>query len=243
MLEEFKCTFLVASLTVLQSVNPNIDIVFLLFVPHFTLIIGNVEVNPSPLTNDISNTSLVKVSDSRNTNSVSDIDQQATSRGTISVATHNIRRKGFKLNICNTYRSDYSDNQYWTRIKHAIEMAFEINPNVVITGDTNSDLFNAQNNKLSEIMTFFNFKNVINKPTRITAHSSTILDPIIISDAMSSIYSDVLNVPSEISDHDAAVAYIECPNCVILCSEKVRVHVTCNHTVWINLKGHLDRML
>jgi hypothetical protein len=30
---------------------------------------------------------------------------------------------------------------------------------------------------------------------------------------LSSIYSDVLNVPSEISDHDAAVAYIECPNC------------------------------
>jgi hypothetical protein len=25
--------------------------------------------------------------------------------------------------------------------------------------------------------------------------------------------SDVLNVPSEISDHDAAVSYIECPNC------------------------------
>jgi hypothetical protein len=41
----------------------------------------------------------------------------------------------------------------------------------------------------------------------------TLLDPIIISDTMSSIYSDVLNLPSEISDHDAAVAYIECPNC------------------------------
>ena len=59
LLTNFRCTLLVASLTVLQSVNPNIDIVFLLFVLHFTLIIGNVEVNPSPLTNDISNTSLV----------------------------------------------------------------------------------------------------------------------------------------------------------------------------------------
>jgi hypothetical protein len=83
-------------------------------------------------------------------------------------------------------------------------MAFEINSNVVITGDMKSDLFNTQNNKLSEIMTLFNFKNVINKPTIITAHISTLLDPIIISDTMSSIYSDVLNVPSEISDHDAA---------------------------------------
>ena len=62
-------------------------------------------------------------------------------------------------------------------------------------------------------MTLFNFKNVINNPTGITAHSSTLLDHIIISDTMSSIYSDVLNVSSELSDHDAAVSYIECPNC------------------------------
>ena len=54
-----------------------------------------------------------------------------------------IQGKGQSFLLCNTYRSDYSDNQYWTRLKHAIEMAFEINPNVVITGDTNSDLFNA----------------------------------------------------------------------------------------------------
>ena len=64
-----------------------------------------------------------------------------------------------------------------------------------------------------KLMTLFNFKNVINKPTRITSHSSTLLDPIIISETMSSIYSDVFNVPSEISDHDAVVACIECPNC------------------------------
>ena len=59
LLTNFRCTFLVASPIVLQRVNPNIDIVFLLFVLHFTLIIGNVEVNPSPLTDAISNTSLI----------------------------------------------------------------------------------------------------------------------------------------------------------------------------------------
>jgi hypothetical protein len=74
-------------------------------------------------------------------------------------------------------------------------MAIEINPSVVITGDMKSDFFNTQNNKLSEIMTFLNFKNIINKPTKITAHISILLDPIKISDTMSSIYSDVLNVP------------------------------------------------
>ena len=59
LLTNFRCTFLVASLIVLQRVNPNIDIVFLLFVLHFTLIIRNVEVNPGSLRNEISNTSLV----------------------------------------------------------------------------------------------------------------------------------------------------------------------------------------
>jgi hypothetical protein len=35
-------------LSLLQSLNPNIDIVFLLFVLQYILIIGNVEVNPGP---------------------------------------------------------------------------------------------------------------------------------------------------------------------------------------------------
>jgi hypothetical protein len=35
--------------------------------------------------------------------------------------------------------------------------------------------------------------------------------PIILSDCLNSIYSDVINIPQNISDHDAAVAYIDCP--------------------------------
>ena len=53
----------------------------------------------------------------------------------------------------------------------------------------------------------FNFVNIISKPTRITDHSNTLLDPIIISDTMNYIYSDVLKIQSEISDHDASVAF------------------------------------
>jgi hypothetical protein len=74
----------------------------------------------------------------------------------------------------------------------------------VILGDLNSDLFIANNNKLIETMMLFNLVNIISKPTRITAHSNTLLDPIMISDTMNYIYSDVLKIPSEISDHDAS---------------------------------------
>ena len=48
LITNFRCTFLVVSLSLLQSLNPNIDLVFLLFVLQYILIIGNVEVNAGP---------------------------------------------------------------------------------------------------------------------------------------------------------------------------------------------------
>jgi hypothetical protein len=56
-------------------------------------------------------------------------------------------------------------------------------------------------------MTTFNFRNVILKPTRL----NNLLDPIIISDTMTPLYSDVFKLTPEISDHDAAVAFLKCP--------------------------------
>ena len=50
----------------------------------------------------------------------------------------------------------------------------------------------------------FNLVNIISKTTRITDYSNTLLDPIIISDTINYIYSDVLKEPSEISNHDAS---------------------------------------
>jgi hypothetical protein len=59
-------------------------------------------------------------------------------------------------------------------------------------------------------MMMFNLVNIISKPTKITDHWNTLLDPIIISDTINYIYSDVLNEPSEISNHDASVAFYMC---------------------------------
>ena len=57
-------------------------------------------------------------------------------------------------------------------------------------------------------MTTFNFRNVIVKPTRL----NNLLDPIIISDTMTPLYFDVFEMPSEISDHDAAVVFSNVQN-------------------------------
>ena len=54
----------------------------------------------------------------------------------------------------------------------------------------------------------FNLVNIISKLTRIIDHSNTSLGHIIISDTINYIYSDVLNEPSEISNHDASVAFL-----------------------------------
>jgi hypothetical protein len=89
-------------------------------------------------------------------------------------------------------------------------MGYQVNDNIVILGGLNSNLFIANNNKLIETMMLFNLINIISKPTRITAHSNTLLDSIIISDTTNYIYSDVLKIPLEISDHDASVAFLRC---------------------------------
>jgi hypothetical protein len=93
-------------------------------------------------------------------------------------------------------------------------MGYQVHDNIVILGDFNSDLFIANNNKLIETMMLFSLVNIISKPTRITEHSNNLLDPIIISDTINYIYSDVLKIPSEISDHDASVAFLQCPKSV-----------------------------
>ena len=50
LLTNLRCSFLFVSLLVLQSLNPNVNVVFLLFVLHFILMTGNVELNPGPET-------------------------------------------------------------------------------------------------------------------------------------------------------------------------------------------------
>jgi hypothetical protein len=58
--------------------------------------------------------------------------------------------------MLDTYRPQWTDNEYWSRLKHAIELAHQINENIVISGDLNSNLFNVNNNKLVDLMTTFN---------------------------------------------------------------------------------------
>ena len=95
--------------------------------------------------------------------------------------------------LCNTYRPPFTDIDYWTRLTYAIELALQVNENIIITGDLNSNLLCSNNNKVIDLVNIFNLKNVIDKPTRKSGNTSTLLDPIILSDTLNCNYSDVLN--------------------------------------------------
>ena len=123
-----------------------------------------------------------------------------------------INAKGLSFLVCNTYRAQLTDPYYWNRLMYAIELATQFNENIVLIEDWNSNLCCVNNNNLGDIMNTFVFKNVIDKPTRVTEISSTLLDPTILSDSLKSIYSDAMHIPRNVSDHDAAIAYIDCPN-------------------------------
>ena len=262
------------SLSLLQNLNPNIDIVFLLFALQYILIIGNVEVDPSPelinhssvsdnsisicninirsarnkldfLNNFTDEFDIIAVTETHLHPNISnnDIEIDSFSKNIIrrdcnkaggglliyfkdyisvirkhELENHSdesiwveIQGKGTRFLLCSTYRPEWTDADYWTRLNHAIGMGYQINQNIILTGDLKSDLFSSRNNKLIDTMNLFNLTNVIEKPTRITEHSSTLLDPIIINDSVHYSYSDVLKVPSDISDHDASIFFIECP--------------------------------
>jgi hypothetical protein len=105
-----------------------------------------------------------------------------------------VHAKGHSFLLCNTYRPEWTDYGYWARLDHAIGLAYQVKENIVISGDLNSDLMSLNNNKLIVMMKLFNFKNVIEKPTRVTNHSRTLLDPIIVSDTINYVFSDVFMI-------------------------------------------------
>ena len=48
LITNLRCSFLFASLLILQSLSLKVNVAFILFVLHFILLIGNIESNPGP---------------------------------------------------------------------------------------------------------------------------------------------------------------------------------------------------
>ena len=70
---------------------------------------------------------------------------------------------------------------------------------ILLAGDLNEDLMNPNLHHLKDIIAMNNMINIITLPTRITEHSSTLLDPIIVTDNLEILNSGV--IPVVVSDH------------------------------------------
>ena len=65
-----------------------------------------------------------------------------------------------------------------------------------------------------------NLTNVITKPTRVTTHSSTLLDPILVSNFINVTYADTLDIESIISDHKATLVLFRFDSTPLICLKR-----------------------
>ena len=92
-----------------------------------------------------------------------------------------------------------------------IETALDYTPHIILVGDINIDFNNLSNNLLKDCLSLFNFTNVIKEPTRVVLNTSSLIDPIIVSDTCSVLDSGVIIVDEFISDHRATYVSLKIP--------------------------------
>ena len=122
-----------------------------------------------------------------------------------------IQLKNMNLLLCCLYRSDFTASQtlFVTEIQNSIEMALDYTPYVILTGDINIDFSNLTNIQLRDCMSLFDLRNVISEPTRVAADSSTLIDPVIVSDACIVLDSGTMDVDEFVSDHKATYISVQ----------------------------------
>ena len=122
-----------------------------------------------------------------------------------------ITLKAQNILICCFYHRDFNISQslFLSELQNCIETALDYTPFVKLTGDINIDFINFTNIQLRDCLSLFNLTNVIiNEPTRIAENSSTLIDPVLVSDACTVLDSGTLTIDNTISDHKATYVSI-----------------------------------
>ena len=122
-----------------------------------------------------------------------------------------IKLKSQIILICCYYRSDFivSQSTFINELQPFIEQALDYTPNIILLGDINVDFINLSNTQILDCPTLFNLTNVIQEPTRIFGNSSTLIDPIIVSDACQVLGSGTISVDNSVSDHKATFVSVK----------------------------------
>ena len=100
-------------------------------------------------------------------------------------------------------------NVFGDDLNISIDRALDVNENIVLLGDLNENLFNDSIMNLRNVFFINNLENVITEPTRVTQHSSTLIDPILVSNDLHTYNAGCIHVDSNIIDHRATFTYIK----------------------------------
>ena len=87
-----------------------------------------------------------------------------------------------------------------SELQNSIETALDYTPFVILTGDINIGFIIFINIQLRDCLSRFNLTNVINEPIRIAENSTTLMDPVLVSDACTVLDSVALTINNTISD-------------------------------------------
>ena len=106
---------------------------------------------------------------------------------------------------------------YISSMQASIEMALDACPSVVLVGDINIECTTVSNTKVRDCLTMFNISNIIKEPTHIFGNSSTLTDPIFVSESCRFRESGTIQMSNQISDHKAT--YVS-----------LKIHTTLSHS-------------
>lgn len=90
--------------------------------------------------------------------------------------------------------------------------------NVMVVGDINVNMFNLNNNPISQCFDAYNMTQIINEPTRITNNSSTLIDPIFLTNVDICSNSGTINT-DQFTDHQS----VFCEICFIVNRQKQKM--------------------
>ena len=109
--------------------------------------------------------------------------------------------------ICNVYRSPNTAPECWNRFETCLDHAYDLCYNIIIVRDINENQLNPSNHKFKDILCLNNLSNVINEPTRVTDCSSTLIDPIAITNTLQHLHSGIFETVNFVHTYILLLTY------------------------------------
>ena len=138
------------------------------------------------------------------------------------------------------YRNPELPVEYWERLDENLSRIVDTygSQNLILVGDFNEDLLNKRVHHFSDIINSYNLSQLINEPTRVTHHSRTLLDPIIVGNVSYVKSSGVL--PPICSDHSPVFVDFKC-KLPKYYSFKRRIY-DYNRADWARMENEIDNI-